>query len=917
MPILNLDKMFYPRSIAVVGASNRDGVVGHVAMHNLLQGGFEGPILPVGSERAIAGVLAYPRVEDLPIIPDLAVVCTPPMDSLGAIRALGDRGTRAAILLSHDAGKKADGRLPGLGTVATALREEARRTGVRLLGPDCLGVIVPGIGLNASAAHTPALPGGVAFVSQSSTVCTAVLDWACAHDIGFSHFVSLGETADICFGDIIDYLGNDAMTRAILLYVESIQNGRTFMSAGRGASRNKPILVIKSGRTPEGQLAAFGDVAADGADAVYDAAIRRAGMLRVHGFNELFAAVETLARAKPLRGERLAILSNGRGMGVMAVDSLVLNGGRLARLSDATVATLDKLLPPGRARLNPVNFDENSPPERYGAVVQALLGDSQVDAVMVLHAPSAAVSSTKTAEAVIQAHRQKKGSLLTSWMGGPRVAEARHLFASARIPTFETPNQAVDAFLHMIRYRRNQEMLIETPTSAPEEFTPATDSARVMVDHYLTSGRNFLSGREAMSLLAAYGITSARAQLARTADDAVAAARDMGFPVAMRRAARAAAKSVDAGGGGGSVDLCLENAEHVRQAAKKMLAPFERNRRATVQTLIVERMARFPGTHEVMIGVSEDPIFGSVITFGHGGVAADVIGDRAVALPPLNMSLARELISRTRVYRLLQGFGDFPPANIDALCLTLIKVSQMVVELPEIAALEINPLLIDENGVSALDAQILIAPATDASERRLAIRPYPKELEEEFRLPNGRTVVLRPIRPEDEPAHHDFIAQCTPDDLRLRFFHLVRRLPHSEMARLTQIDYDREMAFVAVAQKQEGGGTETLGVVRTFTDLHNDKAEYAILVRSDLKGQGLGWKLMDKIIRYSKSRGTRRMVGLVLADNHKMLDLVHRLGFTSRRVPDDDVMEVELDLGREVPAVPPFLGEQEVVQRSP
>ncbi len=896
MPILNLDKLFYPRSVAVVGASNREGAAGQVAMHNLLHGGFEGPILPVGSDRAIAGVLSYPRIEDLPITPDLAVVCTPPLESVETIRALGNRGTRAAILLSHHTGKKADGRPTGLGTIATLLRQEAQRSGVRLLGPDCLGVIVPGIGLNASTSHISAMPGGVAFVSQSSTVCTAVLDWACERDIGFSHFVSLGETADICFGDVVDYLGNDAMTRAILLYIESIQNGRTFMSAGRGASRNKPILVIKSGRTAEGQMAAFGDVAADGADDVYDAAIRRAGMLRVHGFNELFAAVETLARAKPLRGERLAILSNGRGMGVMAVDSLMLNGGRLARLSEPTVAALDKLLPPGRARLNPVNFDEDTPPERYGAVVRTLIGDSEVDAVMVLHAPSAAVSSSKAAEAVIQANKEKKGSVLTSWMGGARVAEARHLFANAKIPTFDTPNQAVDAFLHMIRYRRNQEMLIETPTSAPDNFTPASDAARLMVDEYLTGGRNFLAGREAMSLLAAYGIPSAQARTARTASDAVAIAKKMGFPVAMRGASRAAVARVDAGESSGGIDLCLESPADVHRAAEQMLSSPGGDRRGGVQTLIVERMARFPGTHEVMIRVAEDPIFGPVITFGHGGLAADVIGDRAVALPPLNTSLARELISRTRISRLLQGYGDCPASNVEALCLALTQVSQMIVEMPEVAALEINPLLIDEQGVFALDAQILIAPPTEASERRLAIRPYPKELEEEFRLPNGRLVLLRPIRPEDEPSHHDFLAQCSPDDLRLRFFHLIRRLPHAEMARLTQIDYDREMAFVAVAQKPNGAGTETLGVVRTFTDLHNDKAEYAVLVRSDMKGQRLGWKLMDKIIRYSTSRGTRRIVGLVLSDNRKMLDMVHRLGFTSRRVQDDDIMEVDLDL---------------------
>jgi len=902
MPTLNLEKLFYPRSVAVVGASNREGTAGNVVMHNLLHGGFEGPILPVGPDRAIAGVLAYSKVDDLPITPDLAVVCTPPLASIETIRMLGKRGTRAAILLSHDEARKGVGRPASPTDLVATLRHEAESSGVRLLGPGCLGVIVPGIGLNASTAHIPAQPGAVAFVSQSSTICAAVLDWASQRDIGFSHFLSLGKTADICFGDVIDYLGNDAMTRAILLYVESIQNGRSFMSAGRGASRNKPILVIKAGRTPEGQLAAFGDTSAEGADDVYDAVIRRAGMLRVFGFNELFSAVETLARAKPLRGERLAIVSNGRGMGVMAVDSLVLNGGKLASFAEPTVAALDKLLPPGRDSRNPVDFDEEAPPERYGAVIRTLFEDPGVDAVMVLHAPVAGVSSSKAAEAVIQANKEKKGCVLTSWMGGSRVEEARHLFGNAKIPTFDTPNQAIDSYLHMVGYRRNQEMLIETPTSAPEEFTPDSDAARLMVNDYLEHGRNFLVGHEALSLLAAYGIASAKARVANSPAEAAAQAQQMGFPVALRRAARATAA---AGEGTAGVGLALDSPAEVQRAAEELARmPGGQERRGGVRAFIVERMARFPGTHELMIRVNDDPVFGPVITFGHGGLASDLIRDHAVALPPLNTSLARELISRTRVHRLLQGYGECPAANIEALCLTLIKVSQMIIELPEMAALEINPLLIDEQGVYALDAQILIAPPTEKSERRLAIRPYPKELEEEFRMPNGQTVLLRPIRPEDEPAHHDFIARCAPDDLRLRFFHLVRRLPHSEMARLTQIDYDREMAFVAVMPSSDGSGTETLGVVRTITDLHNDKAEYAVLVRSDLKGQRLGWKLMEKIIRYSRSRGTRRIIGLVLIDNRKMLGLVHRLGFTSRRVPDDDTMEVELDLQPPSPAEP-------------
>jgi acetyltransferase len=887
MPILNLDKLFYPRSVAVIGASNREGVPGQVVMQNLLHGGFEGPIMPVTSgDRAISGVLAYAEIQDLPITPDLAVVCTPALSSLDEIRALGARGTRAAILLAPESqAQKTPTR-----SSHHHLREEAQRYGLRILGPDCLGVMVPGIGLNASIAHVPAQPGGVAFVSQSSTVCAAVLDWASERDIGFSHFISMGDSADICFGDVIDYLGNDAMTRAILLYIESIQNGRSFMSAGRGASRNKPILVIKSGRTPEGHLAASGETAADGADDVYDAAIRRAGMLRVYGFNELFAAVETLARSKPLRGERLAILSNGRGMAVMAVDSLVLNGGRLAKLHEPTLAALAALVPAGRPRLNPVNFEEDAPPEHYGAAVKTLLADPDVDAVMVLHAPTSAVSSSKAAEAVIRSQKETRGPVLTSWMGGGRVAEARHLFAAARIPTYDTPNQAVDAFLHMMRFRRNQEMLIETPTSTPVEFTPATEAARLMLDEYLNGGRNFLVGRDAKALLSAYSIASAEARIAKTPGDAAAIAQTMGFPVALRPASRRPAEPQ-----AGAVDPLLETPGEVEATAARMMRGVG-GRKPTVQGVSVERMARLPGTHEVIIRVGDDPIFGPVIMFGHGGLATDVIGDRAVALPPLNTSLARELLSRTRVYRLLQGYGDCPPANIDALCLTLVQVSQMIIDLPQIAALEINPLFVDDQGVFAVDAQILIARPTEASERRLAIRPYPKDLEEEFVLPSGRTVMLRPIRPEDEPAHHEFISKCAPDDLRLRFFHLVRRLPHAEMARLTQIDYDREMAFLATAQKPDGTGPETLGVVRTITDLHNDKTEYAILIRSDLKGQRLGWKLMEKIVRYSRSRGTKRIIGLVLADNRKMLDLVHRMGFESRRVPDDDIMEVELDL---------------------
>jgi acetyltransferase len=889
MPILNLDKLFYPRSVAVIGASNRDGAPGHTVMHNLLHGGFEGPIMPVtADERAISGVLAYPRVEALPETPDLAVVCLSPAKAGDTLRALGDRGTRAAILLADGKGSQVNPRSNG---TARALLDQAERYGLRILGPDCLGIMVPGIGLNASIAPVPALPGGVAFVSQSSTVCSAVLDWARERDIGFSHFISLGETVDVDLADVIDYLGNDAMTRAILIYIESIRNGRQFMSAGRGASRNKPVLVIKSGRTPEGQPA-VGTVEAVGSDDVYDAAIRRAGMLRVHGFSELFAAVETLGRSRAVRGDRLAIVSNGVGIAVMAVDNLVLKGGRLADIGASTLRSLEPhVVPPGPPS-NPVHLAEDAAPERYAAVAKAILSDANVDAVLVMHAPSSAVSSTRVAEAVIRAQKETHGAVLASFMGGLSVAEARHLLGEAHIPHFDTVNQAVEAFMHMVRFRRNQDMLMQTPPSKPAEFTSSREDVRIMVHELLRRGQSIVTGREAKSLLAAYGMISSDARIASSPDDAAAIAEKMGFPIALRMLSRESA-----GKGAAGAELFLDSGQAVKRAAQNLLSNTgPRLARTGLQGFTLERMIRPSGTRELRIGVTDDAIFGPVLIFGHGGPAADVISDTAVALPPLNMTLARELIERTRVFKLLRGYGDVPPADIDGVCLALIQVSQLVVDIPEIAALDINPLIVDESGVFVVDAQILIAPPSEISERRLAIRPYPKELEEEFTLVNGRRVLLRPIRPEDEPAHHDFLARCTPEDMRLRFFHLVRSLPHSEMARLTQIDYDREMAFIATAARQDGAGPETLGVVRTVADLNNDKAEYAVMVRSDLKGQRLGWKLMDKIIRYCQSRGTRRIVGLVLRDNIPMLDLVHALGFHSRKIPDEDVMEVELDL---------------------
>ena len=526
MPIHNLRNLFHPSSVAVIGASNQEGVPGSLVMHNLLQGGFEGPIMPVNPrEQAVAGVLAYPGIDSLPVTPDLAVICSPPPKVADIIGALAQRGTRAAIVMTDVPLTEKELRENPSHDAALA---SARAFGLRILGPNGLGVMVPGIGLNATIAHAPARPGHLAFVSQSSAITSAVLDWAREHDIGFSHVVSLGDTADTDFGDVIDYLGSEPEVRTILLYIESIRDGRAFMSAGRGASRNKPILVIKAGRGEVSQrLVAVRSGSKVGADDVYDAAIRRAGMLRVESFAELFAAVETLARVKSLKGERLAMLTNSCVIVLIVVDALLLNGGRLADLKEEIGKNIDTVVPRGWPRTNPVTIAGAAPPDHYATAARALIDSRDVDALMVVHAPTALASSTQAAEAVIQVATETRGTVLTSWMGGEQVAPARRLFAEAGIPTYDTPTQAVDAFMHLVRFRRNREMLMQMPPSKPAEFTPATDAARLLVEDMLATGRSLIDGREAKAILAAYGIPTAKARIAESPDTAAMIARGL------------------------------------------------------------------------------------------------------------------------------------------------------------------------------------------------------------------------------------------------------------------------------------------------------------------------------------------------------------------------------------------------------
>ncbi len=881
MSVRNLEALFSPGSVALVGASEQPGSLGTVLLRNLMAGGFCGPVLPVNPKYStLQGRKVWRDVEELPEPPDLAVICTPPATIPGIIATLGNKGTRAAVVISA-------------GVAQQAMLDAARPHLVRVLGPNCLGLLVPGIGLNASFAHTGALRGRLAFVSQSGAMCTAVLDWARSGGIGFSHFVSLGNSADVDFGDALDYLGADADTQAILLYIEAIDEARKFMSAARAAARNKPVLAIKAGRVAEGARAAASHTGAlAGADEVYDAALRRAGILRVFSTEELFEAVETLGRARPIKGERLAILSNGGGPGVMATDSFVSGGGVLATLAEETVRALDAALPATWSRANPVDIIGDADAGRYAAALGALRRDPGVDAVLVLHAPQAIVSSEEAARAVIEESNREPGRIVTCWLGRDAAGPARRLFASAGIPTYETPEEAGRAFLHMVRYRRNQEALMATPESAPSEFAPDTAAARRVIEEALAEGRALLTEPEAKQVLAAYAIPVVETRVAATPEEAARLAGQIGFPVAAKIVSPDVSHKSDVGG----VALDLTTPAEVAAAARAMAERLERHvPGARLSGFAVQGMARRPGARELIVGVASDPTFGPVILFGHGGTAVEVIGDRAVALPPMDMTLARDLVARTRVSRLLAGYRDRPPADLAEICRTLLKVSQLVVDVPEVVELDVNPLLADERGVVALDARLRVAATASRGAQRLAIRPYPRELEEWVTLRSGRRLLVRPIRPEDEPAHHAFHAALAPDDIRFRFFGMVRRFPHSQMARFTQIDYDREMAFIATAP-DASGRPETLGVVRVVADPDNVRAEFAVIVRSDTKGQGLGHALLEKMVRYCRARGTGEIVGQVMASNQAMLDLARELGFCAERAAAGDALTVRLSL---------------------
>lgn len=887
MTTRNLDRVFAPRSVAIIGASGRPRAIGHIILRNMQLARFPGALMPVNPGlREIDGLRVWPDIASLPEDPDLAVIATPADTVPGVVAQLAQRNCAGAIVITAGFG---EGGVEAGMRRRQAMLDAARPALLRIIGPNCLGALVPGAKLNASFSHVQAANGSVACFTQSGAVAAALLDWGAARGIGFRYLVSVGAMSDVDFGDLLDFVAADAETRAILLYVENIAGARKFMSAARAAARDRPIVVVKSGRHPAASAAALSHTGAlAGSDAVYDAAFKRAGLIRVGGLDELFSAAETLSRAGIARGGRVAILTNGGGFGVLATDAVLDAGGQLAELTAETRTRLDAAMPATWSHGNPVDIVGDADAARYQTALTALLTDSATDMVLALNCPTGVASPMEAAEGTIsawQARPSRAGpKLLACWLAAQNSTAILHRFSDARIPAFSTLEGAVAGCAQLAEYARNQHLMLKVPERR-EEQARAVDRAMVhaALVQARSEGRQLLDSAAARSVLDAYGVPVVRALPAATPDEAAALADRIGGRVALKIRSFSITHKSDVGG----VVLDLSGGAAVRTAAEAMAARIHKLQpEAGLEGFTVEPMVRRRDAFELIVGASTDPTFGPVILFGHGGIGVEVIADTALGLPPLDHELALSLIRRTRIGRLLRGFRNRPPSDIDAIAGVLIAVAELVLDHPEITELDINPLLADENGVIAVDARIRLG---DPAQRvPPAILPYPRELEASLTLPGGQHVSLRPIRPDDAALLQRMHQALAPEDVRARFHGALRVLEGRMLARLSQIDYDREIALLAFAL----GDELPLGVVRLYADPDNIAGEFAVIVRSDWHGRGLGTALLRRLIERARERGLSRIVGSVLSDNAAMLRLAHDVGFETTEHSGEEVTVV-------------------------
>ena len=841
----NLNRIFNPHHVAVVGASEKAGTIGNALMKNLVGGRFSGTVLPVNPKyQTMHGQACFESVSVLETGVDLAIIATPMHSVPDIVAECVEKRVGGAVIISAggkeigEAGRKIEERI----------RHIANEGGLRIVGPNCMGIIRPAVNLNASFAAEMPVGGNLAFVSQSGAICTAILDLALKERIGFSHFVSIGSMLDVDFGDMIDFLGNDYSAKSILLYIENLTNFRKFMSAARSVSRIKPIIVLKSGRSPAGARAAASHTGAmAGEDAVYDAAFKRAGIVRVDTIEELFDCAELMAKQPRPRGPRLAILSNGGGPGVMATDTLARHGQEPAPLDPETMQAFDAFLPDFWSRGNPIDILGDASPQRFGRALAICFNSKKLDGALVILAPQALTDPLSVAETLAAAVQERRFPVFACWMGGKRIAPAVDVLNAAGIPTYDTPERAVRAFLYMVEYARNLEMLLEVPPKIAGDMAFDQEKARRLIAGAPDQG--FMSESDSNDILTAYGLPMIRTQIATTEAQAARIARELGYPVVMKLHSPDIAHKTDARIEGVTLQPYFSNPDY-----------------------------------EILLGAKRDPNFGPVILFGMGGIYTEVLKDRSLGLPPMNRLLARRLMQETKAYSLLQGYRNRPAADMQRLEEMIIRLSQLLIDFPDIAELDMNPVLVKDGKPVAVDARILVSPLAMPSSLHLVIGPYPEEDESHMVSVDGHRIFVRPVKPEDSPLFTALFKTLSPTSIYYRFFGALKELNPEMLARFTQIDYDREIALVAI--DEEAQTDNILGVARIIGDADGKTGEFAVLVGDVWQGRGIGGKLLEKCLLIAERQGFKTVHGIVLKENKNMLTLGKKLGFEAKRDMD-------------------------------
>ena len=893
MAIKKLNSIFKPKRIALIGVSDNPNSVGGITLRNLVGGGFNGVVYPVNPKReAVFGIPCYPDVKSLPKTPDLAVIMTAAKFVPGIIRECGEAGIHGVIIMS--AGFKESGE-EGKILEDQVKAEKSKFPDMRVIGPNCLGILVPGLNMNVSFANGMPKKGHVAFISQSGALCTSVLDWAYDSNIGFSYFVSIGNSMDVNFGDLIDYFGQDPNTKSIVLYVESLANARTFMSAARAFSREKPIIVYKSGRFPESAAAAASHTGAMASeDSIYDAVFRRAGLARVFDFGNIFEFTDLVGRRRIPKGNRLAIVTNAGGPGVMATDSLISMGGKLVELSENTMQRLNEYLPPFWSHGNPIDVLGDATPERFAGATEIVLEDENVDAVLVLLTPQAMTAPTETATAIAQLAAKTTKSIMAGWLGGASMREGIQVFNQAGISSFTAPEQAIRAFMTLSNYSENQELLYETPKEVPVSFKYDRLELRKKYLKDIFPKAKILNEDDSKMLVNDYGINTTHPQSAATEDEAVAIARKKGYPVVMKIYSPDITHKSDVGG----VALNIKDDEMVRATFRNMVkTAAEKRPDARIDGVTIQIMVNTKDGVELIVGTKKDPIFGTVMLVGMGGVTAELFKDKRLEFPPLNEQLAHQMLKSLKIYPLLKGYRGDTPKNIDKLIEALIRMSYLAADYPEISELDINPLVVTPTDVIALDARIVVdeeimkKPVKEYS--HLILRPYPESLIKTAILKDGTQIILRPIKPEDEPLWLELLASCSKESIYHRFRYDFYFDSHDVASQFCFIDYDREIAIVA--EVEEEGHKKIIGVGRLIADPDVEVMEYAILITDAWQKKELGFTLTNYCMEIAKLRGIKILAAETTKDNKPMISVFRKLNFKIR-FNEDTTVSVSKDI---------------------